>query len=77
MTTALERESMNAEAWLECVGEWQARLRDAEEDARYARADRDCYIRDAIASGVSMYAISQQIGITQQSVRAIRDAGSR
>ena len=42
------------------------------EDARDAR---DRQIRRLISEGQSMYSIARALGITQQSVRAIRDAG--
>lgn len=41
------------------------------EDARDAR---DRHIRHLISEGQSMYSIARALGISQQSVRAIRDA---
>lgn len=39
------------------------------------RRARDQYIRRLIAEGRSMYSIAKVLGISQQSVRQIRDAG--
>lgn len=44
-----------------------------EAHANDLRAERDRYIRALIEQGQSMYSIAQTLGITQQSVRAIRD----
>lgn len=45
----------------------------AAEQERQARLTRDHAIRIAIGSGVTMYAIAKQIGLSEQGVRAIRD----
>ena len=39
------------------------------------RRARDQYIRRLISEGRSMYSIAKVLGISQQSVRQIRDAG--
>ena len=48
---------------------------DCEDRLRSARATRDSEIRRLISEGRSMYAIAKVLGISQQSVRQIRDAG--
>jgi len=50
-------------------------LLSTEARAEDLRAERDRCIRALIAQGQSMYSIAQALGITQQSVRAIRDRG--
>lgn len=48
-------------------------LADAEQVVRRAREARDEAVRDLIDSGVSMYALAQQTGLTQAAIRKIRD----
>ena len=52
----------------ESVTEDEARL-------RRTREARDEAIRAAIAEGMTMYRVAQIVGISQQSVARIRDAG--
>lgn len=52
----------------ESVAEDEARL-------RRTREARDEAIRAAIAEGMTMYRVAQIVGISQQSVARIRDAG--
>lgn len=48
-------------------------LADAEQVVRRAREARDEAVRALIDSGVSMYALAQQTGLTQAAIRKIRD----
>lgn len=48
---------------------------DCEDRLTVARITRDSEIRRLISEGRSMYSIAKALGISQQSVRQIRDAG--
>ena len=55
--------------------EHAAHVAACEDRLRLLREGRDEAIRAAIADGVTMYRIAQLVGIRQQSVARIRDAG--
>lgn len=55
--------------------ESHAALAAAETTVQAERAARDQAIRNAISAGMSMYRIAQIVGISQQAVARIRDAG--
>ena len=71
MSAAVENEA----AWALALQSRQDALVAAVIEADNKRRARDQYIRRLIAEGRSMYAIAKVLGISQQSVRQIRDAG--
>lgn len=54
---------------------YQAEMLEAQSVADQARQVRDNAIREAIAEGVTMYAIAKRIGLTEQAIARIRDRG--
>ena len=54
---------------------YQAEMLEAQSVADQARQVRDNAIREAIAEGVTMYAIAKRIGLTEQAIAKIRDRG--
>ena len=64
----------NEAAWEFALQSRQDALVVAVIGADNKRRARDQYIRRLIAEGRSMYAIAKVLGISQQSVRQIRDA---
>lgn len=54
---------------------YQAEMLEAQSVADQARQVRDDAIREAIAEGVTMYAIAKRIGLTEQAIAKIRDRG--
>ena len=71
MSAAVENEA----AWALALQKLHAEVGGAESKVSEARDARDCRIRALISEGRSMYAIAKVLGISQQSVRQIRDAG--
>lgn len=65
----------NEAAWEFALQSRQDALVAAVIEADNKRRARDQYIRRLIAEGRSMYSIAKALGIAQQSVRQIRDAG--
>lgn len=53
----------------------QEALDHAEQSTARFRGARDDAIREAIKEGMSMYRVAQVVGISQQAVARIRDAG--
>lgn len=71
MSAAVE----NDDTWAFALQSLQDALVAAVIEADNKRRARDQYIRWLISEGRSMYAIAKVLGISQQSVRQIRDAG--
>lgn len=65
----------NEAAWALALQKLHAEVGGAESKVGEARDVRDRRIRALISEGRSMYAIAKVLGISQQSVRQIRDAG--
>ena len=65
----------NDDTWALALQSLQDALVAAVIEADNKRRARDQYIRRLIAEGRSMYSIAKALGIAQQSVRQIRDAG--
>lgn len=53
----------------------QGAVEAAQRELGRQRRLRDDVIREAIQSGMSMYRVAQVVGISQQAVARIRDAG--
>lgn len=62
-------------ATVETVQALHGAVLEAQEAVDAARAARDATIREAIASGATMYRIAKTIGLSPQAVAQIRDAG--
>ena len=71
MSAAVENEA----AWALALQKLHAEVGGAESKVGEAREARDRLIRALISEGRSMYSIAKVLGISQQSVRQIRDAG--
>ena len=71
----MSADSENEAAWALALQQLHAEVGGAESKVSEARDVRDRRIRALISEGRSMYAIAKVLGISQQSVRQIRDAG--
>lgn len=71
---AFRTELVTPDDWLDEITDWQRVVREAEEHLADQRRDRDNTIRRAIAAGVTMYKIAEAVGLSQQTVRQIRDS---
>ena len=71
---AFRTELTTPDDWLDEIADWQRVVREAEDHLADQRRDRDDTIRRAIAAGVTMYKIAEAAGLTQQTVRQIRDS---
>ena len=71
----MSADSENKADWVFALQKLHAEVGGAESKVGEARDARDRRIRALISEGRSMYAIAKVLGISQQSVRQIRDAG--
>lgn len=65
----------DAETHLAEAEEQHGDLQVLEHQVAATRSARDDAIRATIAAGITMYAISRRLGMTEQSIRRIRDRG--
>ena len=71
----MSADSENKADWVFALQSLQDALVASAIEVDNKRRARDQYIRRLISEGRSMYAIAKVLGISQQSVRQIRDAG--
>lgn len=71
----MSADSENKADWAFALQKLHAEVGGAESKVGEARDARDRRIRALISEGRSMYAIAKVLGISQQSIRQIRDAG--
>lgn len=71
----MSADSENKADWALALQQLHAEVGGAESKVSEARDARDRRIRALISEGRSMYSIAKVLGISQQSVRQIRDAG--
>ena len=71
----MSADSENKADWVFALQSLQDALVASAIEVDNKRRARDQYIRRLISEGRSMYAIAKVLGISQQSVRQIRDTG--